>query len=116
MQKRAIFGKPASFVTKRGYRVVNDVPEFYYVTKDVMVCPPLDGLASSEVFEFEGAYSCMINEMNFANKLKQMVPVDAKQNNFCSLVLQKVANYMNKNHKTNYIVYNLFRDRQLEHA
>jgi len=57
-------------VKKRGYRVVNDVPEFYYVTKDVMVCPPLDGLASSEVFEFDGAYSCMINEMNFVNKLK----------------------------------------------
>ena len=49
---------------------MNDVPEFYYVTKDVMVCPPLDGLASSEVFEFDGAYSCMINEMNFVNKLK----------------------------------------------
>lgn len=115
-QKRAIFGKPASFMTKRGYRVVNDVPEFYYVTKDVMVSPPLDGLASSEEFEFEESYSCMISEMNFANKLKQMVPVDAKQNTFYSLALKKVANYMNKNHKTNYIVYNLFKDRQLEHA
>ena len=46
--KRKVFAKSAGMLTKRGYRVVNDVPEFYYVTKNTMVCPPLDGLQSSE--------------------------------------------------------------------
>ena len=41
--KRYLFGKAAMFA-KRGYRVVKDVPEFYYVTDNAMVCPPLDGL------------------------------------------------------------------------
>ena len=45
--KRKIFGK-AAMMTKRGYRVVNEVPEFYYVTNNTMICPPLDALHSSE--------------------------------------------------------------------
>ena len=115
-QKRAIFGKAASFMTRRGYKVVKEVPEFYYVTQYAMVCPPLDGLESSEMYQFEASYGCMISEMSFANKLKQMVPVNEEQDTFRSVVLNKVANYMNKKHTTNYIVYNLFRDRQLDHA
>ena len=50
-QKRAVFGRCASLLNKRGYRVVDKVPEFYYVMeRAAMVCPPLDGLASSEIF------------------------------------------------------------------
>lgn len=30
--------------------------------------------------------------------------------------MQKVANYMNKKHNSNYIVYNLYRDRQFDNA
>ena len=46
--KRKVFGKCANMLTKRGYRVVNEVPEFYYVSHYTMVCPPLDALQSSE--------------------------------------------------------------------
>ena len=74
-QKRKIFGKSA-LMTKRGYKVVNDVPEFYYVTKNAMVCPPLDALHSSEQFLFESSYNCVISEMQFASKLKKMAPTE----------------------------------------
>ena len=30
------------------------------------------------------------------------------------MIFQKVAQYMNNKHKANYIVYNLFSDRQLD--
>ena len=30
------------------------------------------------------------------------------------MIFQKVAQYMNSKHKANYIVYNLFSDRQLD--
>ena len=33
-----------------------------------------------------------------------------------SKVLKKIADYMNKKHKSNYIVYNLFRYGQLDHT
>lgn len=49
MEKRFVFGRAAGF-EKRGYRVVNDVPEFYQITDSIMVCPPLDGLQSSRMF------------------------------------------------------------------
>ena len=58
--KRAVFGKSANYLTNRGFRVVNEVPEFYYVTQNVMVCPPLDGLESSEIYSFETGYDCLI--------------------------------------------------------
>ena len=49
MQKRWIFGRAAGF-EKRGYRVVNEVPQFYYITDNIMVCPPLDGLLSTKSY------------------------------------------------------------------
>lgn len=70
--KRKVFAKSAGMLTKRGYRVVNDVPEFYYVTKNTMVCPPLDGLQSSEQFLFEASYECQISKIPFAEKLRKM--------------------------------------------
>ena len=45
-----------------------------------------------------------------------MLPADDEIGVVHSQVLKKVANYMNKTHSSNYIVYNLFRDRQLDHA
>ena len=72
--KRKIFGKAAHMLTKRGYRVVNDVPEFYYVTDNTMVCPPLDALQSAEDYQHESSYDCMISKMDFVPKLQLMVP------------------------------------------
>ena len=94
--------------------MINDVPEFYYVTENAMVCPPLDGLESSEIYSFEQGYDSLIAKMSFASKLQQMVPADSESKTYRSLVQVKVASYMNKKHGANYIVYNLFRDRQLD--
>lgn len=66
--KRKIFGK-AAMLTKRGFRVVNEVPEFYYVTNNTMVCPPLDALHSSEQYRFESGYDCHMSSMPFSDKL-----------------------------------------------
>ena len=109
--KRKIFGK-AAMLTKRGYRVVNEVPEFYYVTDNTMVCPPLDALQSSEQYLFESSYNCAMSSMPFSEKLKKMVPGDGQEGSSqYSRVMQKVADYVNKKHNSNYIVYNLYRDR-----
>lgn len=96
-KKRAIFGKAASILNGRGFKVVNDVPEFYYVTKNAMVCPPLDGLESSEIYAFEAGYDCIVSQVPFSNRLKQMVPVehDEENNLYHSEVLVKVANFLN---------------------
>ena len=45
-----------------------------------------------------------------------MLPVNAMLNCIHSQVLEKVSNYMNSRHGSNYILYNLYRDRQLDHA
>ena len=108
--KRKIFGK-AAMLTKRGYRVVNEVPEFYYVTNNTMVCPPLDALQSSEQYLFESSYNCAMSSMPFSEKLKKMAPGEGQEPSSYSRVMQKVADYMNKKHNSNYIVYNLYRDR-----
>jgi len=63
-------------LTKRGYRVVESVPEMYYVTRNILVCPPLDGLESSEVFAFDPEYGSLTKSMTFMSKLKVMVPAD----------------------------------------
>lgn len=91
----------------------------YYVTRNIMVCPPLDGLASSDVFAFDPEYASLTNCMNFMGKLRTMLPADDEtegQSNIHSQVLRKVATYMNNNHGSDYIVYNLFNERQLDHA
>ena len=113
--KRKVFGK-AAMLTKRGYKVVNEVPEFYYVTNNTMVCPPLDALRSSEQYIFESSYDCHMSSMPFSDKLKKMVPANGQEPSLYSQVMQKVANYMNKKHNSNYIVYNLYRDRQFDNA
>lgn len=116
-EKRKVFGKCANMLTKRGYRVVNEVPEFYYVSHNTMVCPPLDALQSCEQYLFESSYNCAMQSMPFAEKLKKMVPAsNAQDDPQYSKVLKKVADYMNKKHNSNYIVYNLYRDRQLDNA
>ena len=76
-----------------------------------MVCPPLDALQSSEVYQHESSYNCMMNEMRFAPKLSQLVPSEEDPETLYSKVLPKVAEYMNRKHNSNYIVYNLFRER-----
>ena len=76
--KRQVFGKFA-LLTKRGYQVVKDVPEFYYVTDTAMVCPPLDALQSSEVYQHESSYNCMLSEVPFASKITQLVPSEQDQ-------------------------------------
>ena len=74
--KRAVFARSANLITKRGYRVVNDVPELFYVTENIMVCPPLDGLESSEVFALDPEYASLTNCMPFMSKIKMMCPPD----------------------------------------
>lgn len=49
------------------------MPEFYYITKNIMVCPPLDGLQTSEIFYFDPEYASIIKPMSFASQLKPMV-------------------------------------------
>jgi len=48
----------------------------YYVTRNILVCPPLDGLESSEVFAFDPEYGSLTKSMTFMSKLKVMVPAD----------------------------------------
>ena len=52
-------------LTKRGYRVIETVPEMYHVTKNILVCPPLDGLESSEIFAFDPEYARLTKSMAF---------------------------------------------------
>lgn len=115
-KKRALFARSANIMTKRGYKVVNEVPEFYYVTDKIMVCPPLDGLHASEIWSNDPEYDSELKKMPFAQKLKAMVPGESEFDSARSAVLTKVAGYMNKKHAANYNVYNLYRDRQLDHA
>ena len=63
-------------LTKRGYRVIETVPEMYYVTQNILVCPPLDGLESSEIFAFDPEYASLTKSMSFMPKLKVMLPAD----------------------------------------
>ena len=67
-------------LTRRGYRVIEDVPELYYLTENIMVCPPLDGLESSEVYELDPEYTSLTDCMPFMNKLKVMLPADEELN------------------------------------
>ena len=58
-----------------------------------------------------------MQSMPFAEKLKKMAPASKGQDEpQYSKVLKKVADFMNKKHNSNYIVYNLYRDRQLDNA
>lgn len=109
--KRSVFARSANMLTKRGYCVVNDVPEMYYVTENLMVCPPLDGLESEEMFSMDSQYASLTECMPFASKLKMMAPADEEISSVHSLMLKRVSAYMNETHGSNYIVYNLFRDR-----
>ena len=52
-EKRKIFGEASSYFSKRGKRVVSSVPDFYYATKNLMVCPPLDALEATEMFSLD---------------------------------------------------------------
>lgn len=102
---------------KRGYRVVDVVPEFYKVTRNVMVCPPLDGLDATEVFQFEPDFPALMDKLWFYTKLKEMVSVDnavSQSEQQTSLALFKVQEYMNTNHDANYILYNLHPKRQFD--
>ncbi len=54
--------------------------------------------------------------MPFASKLRVMIPSESKSQSCRSQVLDKIAEYMNKKHSANYSVYNLYQDRQLDHA
>ena len=87
-----------------------------------MVCPPLDGLATSEVYAMDPEYNQLIQMNNLSlivNKLKQMVTdEDCDENDanakIHSFVLGRVSGYMNKEHPANYILYNLYKDRQFD--
>lgn len=79
-EKLAVFARSANMLTKRGYRVMDDVPEMYYVTKNIIVCPPLDGLESSEVFAFDPEYQALTKCIPFKSRLKMMLPADADLN------------------------------------
>ena len=83
----------------------------YYVTDNVMVCPPLDGLQSSKLFALDPEYEIITDCIPFMEKLKLMAPADNEVSSVYSMMLQKVARYMNETHQSNYIVYNLFRDK-----
>ena len=72
-EKRAIFGRSA-FFAKRGYLVDHDVPEFYYVTPSIMVCPPLDGLKSLEELAEDPRYSAALCGMSFVSEFAEMSP------------------------------------------
>ena len=91
--------------------MVSDVPEFYYVTPYIMYCPPLDGLESSEIYAFDPEYESLLTGPDLVKKLKMMVVSDSNAGTVHSQVLDKVATYMNRAHRSNYTVYNLFRDR-----
>ena len=58
----------------------------------------------------------MISEIPFALQCTKMVSLNNDSDTKISYVLTKVASYMHKKHKSNYIVYNLFRDRLLDGA
>ena len=48
----------------------------YYVTDNVMVCPPLDGLQSSKLFALDPEYEIITDCIPFMEKLKLMAPAD----------------------------------------
>ena len=81
-----------------------------------MICPPLDGLSSSKSYQHEANYSAMINDIPFALKLTQVEPASPESEININKMLKKVSEYMNRKHESNYILYNLFSDRQLDHA
>ncbi len=53
------------------------MPEFYYVTDKIMVCPPLDGLVASEVWANDPEYDEEVKKMPFASKLRVMIPSES---------------------------------------
>ena len=95
---------------------MNDVPEMFYVTDNILVCPPLDGLESSEILAFDPEYENLTQSIDFKDQLRVMLPPDEELNCIHSQIIKKVASYMSDKHGANYILYNLFRDRQLDHA
>ena len=49
----------------------------YYISDNVIVCPPLDGLKSSEMLALDPEYASLVVDMPFMTKLKTMVPADS---------------------------------------